>query len=91
MPWTNIYLTSLELDSVGEIVQSREQQERILHALYYGPCGLKCKDVKATEACEDVKNIDPIEIKCPENVVRKEEELMDLDYIVNEIQNKFYV
>ena len=37
---------------------------------------------------EEVKNIDPIEIKCPENVVRKEE-LMDLDYVVNEIQNKF--
>lgn len=90
MPWTNIYLTSLELDSVGEIVQSREQQERILYALYYGPCGLKCKDVRAREAREEVKNIDPIEIKCPENVVRKEE-LMDLDYVVNEIQNKFYV
>lgn len=91
LPWTNIYLTSLELDSVGEIVQSREQQERILYALYYGPCGLKCKDIKATEAREEVKNIDPIEIKCPENVVRKKEELMDLDYVVNEIQNKFYV
>ena len=62
----------------------------LLYTLYYGPCGLKCRDVKATEAREEVKNIDPIEIKCPENVVRKEE-LMDLDYVVNEIQNKFYV
>ena len=86
LPWTSIYLTFLELDS--EIVQPRELQERILYALYYGPCGLKCKD--ATEAREEVKNVDLIEVKCPENVIRKEE-LMDLDYVVNEIQNQFYV
>lgn len=86
LPWTSIYLTFLELDS--EIVQPRELQERILYALYYGPCGLKCKD--ATEAREEVKNVDLIEVKCPDNVIRKEE-LMDLDYVVNEIQNKFYV
>ena len=30
---------------------------------------------------EEVMNVDPIELQCPENVVRKEEELMDLDYV----------
>ena len=38
---------------------------------------------------EEVMNVDPIELQCPENVVRKEE-LMDLDYVINEIQNEFY-
>ena len=82
LPWTSIYLTFLELDS--EIVQPRELQERILYALYYGLCGLKYKD--AAEAREEVKNVDPIEVKSPENVIRKEK-LMDLGLIINDIQN----
>ena len=39
MSWTSIYLTSLELDGVADDLQSR-----ILYAIYYGPCGLKCND-----------------------------------------------
>ena len=35
-------------------------------------------------------NVDPIEVQCPENVVRKEEKVIDLEYVINEIQNKFY-
>ena len=35
-------------------------------------------------------NVDPIEVQCPGNVVRKEENLTDLGYVINEIQNKFY-
>ena len=35
-------------------------------------------------------NVDPAEVQCPDNVVRKEEKLMDLDYVINEIKNKFY-
>ena len=31
-------------------------------------------------------NVDPTEVQCPENVLRKEEKLMDLDYVINEIQ-----
>ena len=34
-------------------------------------------------------NVDPIE--CPENVARKEEKLMDLDLIINDIQNKLCI
>ena len=32
-----------------------------------------------------------IEVQCPEKVSRKEENLIDLDYVINEIQNKFYL
>ena len=93
LPWTSVYLTSLELDSVGEIIQPRQLQERILHALYYGPCGLKCKDFNEMEARKDhnvegAGNVDSTEVKCPENIMRKEEKLMDLDYVISEIQNK---
>ena len=41
MPWTSIYLASLELDVVH---QGDNLQSRTLHALYYGPNGLKWKD-----------------------------------------------
>ena len=66
-------------------------KERVLYALYYGPCGLKTNDFIEMEAREDdnaeeVMNVDPTEIQCPEKVVRKE----DLDCVISEIQNKFY-
>ena len=35
-------------------------------------------------------NVNSTEVKCPENIIRKEEKLKDLDYVINEIQNKFY-
>ena len=94
LPWTSVYLKSLELDSIGEISQPRQLQERILYALYYGPCGLKCKDFNEMEARKDQNakgagNVDSTEVKCPENIMRKEEKLMDLDYVISEIQNKF--
>ena len=40
---------------------------------------------------EEDMNVDPTEVQCPENVVRKEENLMDLDCVINEIQKKFYL
>ena len=76
LPWTNIYLTSLELEDYGEL------EDRILYAIYYGPCGLKCKDPNAVEIDSQV------EVQCPERVVRKDEQPMDLDLIINDIQNK---
>ena len=39
---------------------------------------------------EEVMNVDPTEVQRPENVVRKEEKLINLRYVINEIQNKFY-
>ena len=65
MPWTSIYLTSLELG----VVQGDDLQSRILYALYYGPNGLKWKDFGDQQE----------ETECPEIVVRKKEEPMDLD------------
>ena len=89
LPWTSLYLTSLELEH-----QVEDMKERVLYALYYGPCGLKCKDFNEMEAREDdnaeeIMNVDPAEVQCPENIIRKEEKLMDLDYVINKIQNKF--
>ena len=69
---TSIYLTSLEPGSVGEIVQPRQLEERILYAPYYGPCGLKCTDFGAMmEAHEEVVDVDQIEAKCPEKLSEK--------------------
>ena len=88
--WTSLYLTSLELENYDE-----DMKERVLYALCNGPCGLKTNDfsrveINKDENAEEVMNVDPTEVQCPENVVRKEEKRMDLDYVINEIQNKFY-
>ena len=89
LPWTSLYFTSLELENYDE-----NMKERVLYALYYGPCGLKTNDFSGVEIhkddnAEEVMNVDPTKVQCPENVVRKEEKGMDLDYVINEIQNKF--
>jgi len=90
LPWTTIFLTSLELEHYDQ-----EMKERVLHALYYGPCGLKTNDFSSVEIhkddnAEEFINVDPTEVKCPENIIRKKEKLLDLDYVSNEIQSKFY-
>ena len=74
MPWTSIYLASLELDVVQ---QGDDLQSRILYALYYGPNGLKRKDFGDQQET----------MECPERVVRKDEQPIDLDLIINDIQN----
>ncbi|KAL9985731.1 hypothetical protein ACROYT_G008171 [Oculina patagonica] len=84
-PWTSMYLTSLEFEECGEIVQAKELQDHILYAIYYGPNGLKTNDFSGMETRDDqnadeVMNSDPFEVECPENVGRKEEELIDLDF-----------
>ena len=81
---------SLELENYDE-----DMKQRVLYALYYGPCGIKTNDFSCVENhkdenAEEVMSVDPTEVQCPENVVRKEEKLMDLDYVINAIQNKFY-
>ena len=84
-PWTSLYLTSVELENYDE-----DMKERVLCALYNGPCGLKMNDFNEMEAREDdnteVMNVDPTELQSPENVVRKEEKLIDLDNVISEIQ-----
>ena len=81
---------SLELENYDE-----DMKKRVLYALYYGPCGLKTNDFSSVEIhkddnAEEVMNVDPIEVQCLENIIRKEEKGMDLDYVINEIHNKFY-
>ena len=90
LPWTSLYLTSLELEHYVE-----DMKERVLYALYNGPCGVKTNDFNQMEAREDdndeeVMNVVPTEVQCPENIIRKEEKGMDLDFVINEIQSKFY-
>ena len=47
-------------------------------------------EIHKHDNAEEVMNVDPAEVQCPENVVRKAGKGMDLDYVINEIQNKFY-
>ena len=78
MPWSSLCLTSLELENYD-----RDIKQRVLYALYNGPCGIKTNDFSSVEIhqddnAEEVMNVDPTEVQCPENGVRKEEKLMDL-------------
>ena len=84
LPWTSLYLTSLELDNYEDI------KECVQYALYYGPCGLKTNDFSRVEIqqddnTEEVTNVDPTEVQCPDNIVRREEKLKDLDDVISEI------
>ena len=72
MPWTSIFLASLEVDGFDGDIKSR-----VLRAIHDGPNGLKSKDFSDQKA----------EIECPETIIRKEEQPMDLDLVINEIQN----
>ena len=46
-------------------------------------------EIHKDDNTKEVMNVDLIEVQCPENVVRKEEKVIDLEYVINEIQNKF--
>ena len=90
LPWTSLYLTFFKFEHYD-----KDMKERVLHDFYYGPCGIKTNDFSSVEIhkdenAEEVMNVDPTEVQCPENVVRKAGKGMDLDYVINEIQNKFY-
>ena len=85
LPWTSLYLTPLGLENYDE-----DMKDCVLYALYYGPCGLKTNDFSSVDihkddSTEEVMNVDPLEVQCPENVVRKEK-LMNLDYVINTIK-----
>ena len=70
MPWTSIFLASLEVDGFDGDIKSRVS--RAIHD------GLKSKDFSDQQA----------QIECPEQVVRKDEEPMEIDTVINDIQNK---
>ena len=59
-------------------------KERVLYALYYGPCGPKTSslEIHKDDNTEEVMNVDPIEVQWPGNVVRKKEKLTHLDYVI---------
>ena len=68
-----MFLTSLELDGFDGDLQSR-----ILRATHDGPNGLRSKDFSDQQA----------EIECPEQVVRKDEQPMEIDSVINKIHTK---
>ena len=72
MPLTSIFLASLDVDGFDGDIKSR-----VLRAIHDGPNGLKRKDFTDQKA----------EIECPEQVVRKDEEPMEIDSVINDIQN----
>ena len=72
MPWTSIFLASLEVDGFDGDIKSR-----VLRAIHDGPNGLKSKDFTDQKA----------EIERPEQVVREDEEPMEIDSVINDIQN----
>ena len=43
-------------------------------------------DVEESREDENI-NIDPVEVECPEAVVRKEEPV-DIEYVINKLQSK---
>ena len=68
-----MFLSSLELDGFDGDLQSR-----ILRATHDGPNGLKSKDFSDQQA----------EIECPEQVVKKDEQPMEIDSVINDIHTK---
>ena len=72
----SVFLTSLEADGFDGDFQSR-----VLRAIHDGPNALKSKDFSDQQA----------EIQCPEQVVRKDEQPMEIDSAINDIQNKLYL
>jgi len=62
LPWSSMFLSSLDLDSFAEILKPNHLQARILHALYQGPSGLKSIHYNAVESCDEDVKVDPMEI-----------------------------
>lgn len=95
IPWTTIYLTCLELDDANDILQENNSKTRILYAIFYGPNGLKTKDSSDVEMTinedEQIMNSYPLEVQCPEALIRKEEGLMELDSVINDFKEKLCI
>lgn len=72
-----------------ENVEVKKLQDRILYAIFMVQMVSKRTFFSGMEVRED-HNVDTIEVQCPENSIRQEEELIDLEFVINEIQNKFY-
>ena len=64
--------TSVELDGLVVIFWV------LSHAIHNGPNTLKSKDFSNQQA----------EMECPEEVVRKDEEAMEIDCVINDVKNK---
>ena len=47
-------------------------------------------EIQKDDNAEEFSRADTSEVKCPENIIWKEEKRMGLDYVINEIESKFY-
>jgi len=83
-PWTNLYLTSLELERFGERTKTKQLEDCILNAINYGPNGPKPNNFSDMEVFED-HNAEKVMNDC---FVRKDEEPVNIDLTISEIQNK---
>ena len=86
-PWSSTYLTSLELEHCCD-----QNVKNHSFALYYGPNGLRGNDCivfDGDEAFDETASrVDPTGTECPETILRKNQELMDVDLVINVIHNK---
>ena len=76
--------------------KGKQLEDCILYAINYGPNGLKPNDfsdmvVYKDHNAEKVMNVEPREVQCPESVVRKDEEPVNIDFTISEIQNKLFI
>ena len=88
MSWTSVYLTSLQLEVFYKVTGSEAATRSILHPVYDGSNGLKWKIFSERV---NLENKDLNEVECPETIVKKCQEPMDLDLVINEIQNKQFL
>ena len=75
----------MELEHYGQ-----DTENRVMYALYYGPNGLKWNEFSSFDddatSDEAAASVNPVE--CPETIIKKEEGKMDIDFVIDEIQNK---
>ena len=86
LPWANLYLTSLKLETFGERAQTKQLEDCILYAINYGTNGLKLNNFSYMEVYED-HNAERV---MNNSVVRRDEEPVNIDFTISEIQNKLF-
>ena len=92
-PWTNLYLTSLQVENFRERIQTKKMEDCILYAINYDPNGLKPNNFSGMGVSEDhnaekVMNVDQRGVQCPDCVIRKDEQPVNIDFTISEIQNQ---
>jgi len=85
-PWTSLYLTSLELEKLGERTEPKQLEDCILYAIIYGTNGLQPINFRWHRSLWRSERWKSYEY----SVVRKDEEPVNIDFTISEIQNKLF-